>query len=88
MRTKLIIFLGTPHRGSQSAGWAKLATNLANIAFVDTNKEILKGLEVNSEVLENIHEEFKEIVHDGDIKIHSFFEGRALTGVRGISGKL
>ncbi|KAF2686316.1 hypothetical protein K458DRAFT_430168 [Lentithecium fluviatile CBS 122367] len=44
-RTKLIMFLGTPHRGN-------------------SNKKMLEALEVNSEVLDNIHEEFKMIVVD------------------------
>lgn len=49
---------------------------------------ILKTLEVNSEVLENIQEEFIKIAYDGDIKIHSFQEARAMTGLKGFNGKV
>ncbi|OAL42678.1 hypothetical protein IQ07DRAFT_686211 [Pyrenochaeta sp. DS3sAY3a] len=46
-RTKLIIFLGTPHRGSAYAGWGQIASNLARLALQDSNKKLLETLEVN-----------------------------------------
>ncbi|KAI8711509.1 NB-ARC domain-containing protein [Fusarium sp. LHS14.1] len=87
-RTKFIIFLGSPHRGSQYAGWAMIASNLASCALQDTNKKIVQTLKVNSEVLDNIHEEFVKIVLESGLKIHSFQEGRGLSGVKGFSGKV
>ncbi|USP73041.1 hypothetical protein yc1106_00315 [Curvularia clavata] len=86
-RTKLIVFLGTPHRGSTYANWGQIASKLARIALQDSNKKIVDTLEVNNEVLDNIHEEFKRIVYKGGIKIHSFQEARGVTGVRGLEGK-
>ncbi|KAF2174575.1 hypothetical protein K469DRAFT_614070, partial [Zopfia rhizophila CBS 207.26] len=77
-RTKLIIFLGTPHRGSAYAGWGQIASNLARLALQDSNKKILETLEVNNEVLDNIHEEFTTIAFKGGIKIHSFQEARGV----------
>ncbi|KAL6355476.1 hypothetical protein LRP88_11068 [Fusarium phalaenopsidis] len=50
--------------------------------------KIVQTLEVYSEVLDNIHEEFVNIVHESDLKIHSFQEGRGLSGVKGFSGKV
>jgi hypothetical protein len=87
-QTKLIIFLGTPHRGSGFVGWGQIASNLARLTLQDSNKKILESLEVNGEVLDNIHEEFKTIAFKGTIKIHSFQEARGVTGVKGISGKV
>tara|TARA_R110002003_G_scaffold1634_3_gene23311 strand:+ start:198 stop:476 length:279 start_codon:yes stop_codon:yes gene_type:complete len=87
-RTKLVIFLGTPHRGSAYADWGQIASNLARLVLHDSNKRILKTLEVNSEVLENIQEEFIKIVYNGEIKIHSFQEARAITGIKGLNGKV
>lgn len=87
-RTRQIIFLGTPHRGSGYAGWGQVAGNLARIALQDSNKNLLQSLEVNSEVLDNIHTEFKEIVFEKGIKIHSFQEARGLTGIFGLEGKV
>lgn len=86
--TKLIIFLGTPHRGSTAAEWGKIASNLARLALQDTNKNIIRTLEVNSEVLDNIHENFKPIVQKKGIKIHSFQEAKGISGMKGADGKV
>src|SRR2546421_3277371 len=87
-RTKLIVFLGTPHRGSGYAEWGEIASNLARLALYDSNKKIIETLEVNSEVLDNIHEEFKTIVHNSGIKIHSFQEARGIAGMKGLHNKV
>lgn len=65
-----------------------IASNLASCALQDTNKRIVQTLEVNGEVLDNIHEEFVKIVLESYLKIHSFQEGRGLSGVKGFSGKV
>ncbi|KAJ8063271.1 hypothetical protein OCU04_008502 [Sclerotinia nivalis] len=87
-RTKSVIFLGTPHRGSTCAGWGEIASNLARLALQDSDKEILETLEVNSKVLDNIHERFKTIVYEYDIKIHSFQEAQAISGIKGLHSKV
>ncbi|KAI2628042.1 hypothetical protein GGS26DRAFT_131200 [Hypomontagnella submonticulosa] len=86
-RTKLIIFLGTPHRGSEATGWGQLVSNLAKAALLDANDSILEGLRVDSETLNRIHSQFKDVSERG-IKIHSFYEGRGMTGVRGFHGRV
>ncbi|CAH0055113.1 unnamed protein product [Clonostachys solani] len=86
-RTRLIVFLGTPHRGSRVADWGKILSNLSRIALQEPNARILRGLQVDSEVLENIHEEFKVHVHKCGFKIYSFQEGRAPETL-GISHKI
>ncbi|KAL2134359.1 hypothetical protein VTI74DRAFT_414 [Chaetomium olivicolor] len=87
-RTKLVIFLGTPHRGSASAQWGEIASNLARLALQDSNKDIIKTLEVNSEVLEIIHEEFVAIADQSRIQIHSFQEARGISGMKGLHNKV
>ena len=87
-RTKLIIFLGTPHRGSSSADWGQIASNMARLALQDSNKKILETLEVSSEVLDNIQEEFKTIVHENDLRVHSFQEARGISGMKGLHNKV
>ncbi|KAJ4183425.1 hypothetical protein NW767_013592 [Fusarium falciforme] len=57
-------------------------------ALQNANKKVVQTLEVNSEVLDNIHEEFVKIVLESGLKIHSFQEGRGLSGVKGFSGKV
>ena len=87
-RTKFIVFLGTPYRGSIYAGWGQIAANLARVALQDANKRILKTLEVNSEVLDNIHENFKNLVLKGEIKIHSFQKAKGITGIKRLDRKV
>ena len=84
----MIIFLGTPHRGSGAADIGQIAANLARLALQDSNKDILRNLQIDSEVLENIHEEFVKIVLQRDIPVHSFQESKGMTGIKGLSGKV
>ncbi|RYP43653.1 hypothetical protein DL768_009806 [Monosporascus sp. mg162] len=62
--------------------------HLSYLAFQDSNKRIVKTLEVNSEVLDNIQDEFLQIVHDAGIKVHSFQEARGISGVKGLHEKV
>ena len=87
-RTKLVVFLGTPHRGSTLASWGEIASNFARLALQDPHKKIVETLEVNNEVLDNIHAKFVNIVHRDDIKIHSFQEARGITGMKGLHEKV
>ncbi|CAG9954248.1 unnamed protein product [Clonostachys rosea f. rosea IK726] len=81
-RTKLIVFLGTPHRGSRAAGWGVTAAKLAHLAF-SPNIGLVESLDVNSLALDTIHEEFINIVHDFRLHIHSFQEGRPMATIPG-----
>ena len=54
----------------------------------DSNKKILETLEVDSEVLDNIHEQFIDMVFEHGIRIHSFQEGRGISGMKGLDGKV
>ncbi|KAI0407382.1 hypothetical protein F4802DRAFT_605555 [Xylaria palmicola] len=87
-RIRAVVFCGTPHRGSNLATWSKLATNLVNLAFVDVNSTLLSDLQVDSQVLDLIQDDFLNIVHQMPLRIHSFQEGRPLTGVRGLHDKV
>jgi SNF2 family DNA or RNA helicase len=61
---------------------------LALLALQDLNKKIIKTLEVNSEVLDNIHEEFKTIADHSRIRIHSFQEAQGILGMKGLHSKV
>ena len=87
-QTKFVIFLGTPHRGSSFAEWGAIASNIASFALQGSNKRIVKTLDVNSEVLDNIQDEFQRLVLESSIMIHSFQEARGISGVRGVHGKV
>ncbi|CAH0005086.1 unnamed protein product [Clonostachys byssicola] len=81
-RTKLIVFLGTPHRGSRAAGWGVTAAKVARLAY-SPNIKLVEALDVNSLALDTIHEEFINIVHDSQLQIHSFQEGRPMSTIPG-----
>ncbi|KAL9004632.1 MAG: hypothetical protein Q9188_002558 [Gyalolechia gomerana] len=87
-RTRLIVFLGTPHRGTAGTGWGQIASHLARVALPDSHKKILETMEVDGEVLDNIHEQFVPVVFEHDIHIHSFQEGRGMPGIKGLDGKV
>ena len=55
-RIKLIVFLGILYRGSGLANWGEIISNLVRLALQDSHKKIIETLEVDSEVLGNIHE--------------------------------
>jgi hypothetical protein len=57
-------------------------------AAFDSNTRLLSDLQVDSQILDLIQEDFLKVLHPGKIKVHSFLEGRGLTGVRGMSGKV
>lgn len=65
-----------------------IASNLARLVMRDSHKKIVETLEVNSEVLDNIHEEFKNMVHDSNIKVHSFYEARGISGMKGLNERV
>ncbi|KAL8699698.1 MAG: hypothetical protein Q9201_005860 [Fulgogasparrea decipioides] len=87
-RTRLIVFLGTPHRGSPLASWGEIASNLARVALQDSHKKIVETLEVDSELLDNIHEQFVNLIFEHGIRIHSFQEMRGISGMRGLHEKV
>jgi NACHT domain len=79
--TSGIIFMGTPHKGSDLAAWgSRLAKYLQQIRQV--NRNILKTLNVKSEVLLNVEQDFQQLLlkpdHRERIKIFCFYEEIAL----------
>lgn len=86
--TKHVVFLGTPHRGSDSASWGHLLQNIASLTLLHGEDRVLDSLRVDSEILDNIHEKFNGILHQDDLTIHSFYEAQGLTGTKGASSKV
>ena len=60
--TKGILFAGTPHRGSNMAKWICTATKFASLVQSDRNTELIRMLKSGSEKLDDIQEDFKQIV--------------------------
>ena len=70
------------------AGWGQIVSNLACMAMQDSHRKIIETLEVDSETLDNIHEQFILVISQCNIRIHSFQEGQGISGVKGLHGKV
>lgn len=62
--TKGIVFLGTPHRGSDKASMANIIGNLGSLVLRQPNKQLLEALYPNSGTLENLRDGFATISED------------------------
>lgn len=82
--TRAIAFLGTPHRGSDLASWGTIAGNMVNLVK-RTNTDIVGVLQSDSEVLENVTQDFHTMLRsrerDGgaSIQITCFVEELQVT---------
>ena len=83
-----ILFLGTPHRGSPSAGYAKILSQIVNVFVIGSQAsriagamrtDLLKSLVVNENELLRIAEDFR--VHTASMKITSFIEQKKMQGL-------
>ena len=87
-RIRAVVFCGTPHRGSDTAAWGRIAANLVATAFIDSNSKLLADLQVHAATLESIQEDFLRSVHKCSISIHTFQEGRGSSGAKWFAGKV
>ena len=79
-----ILFLGTPHNGSDMAKWGILLQNICSAVlpkrFIETSPHLIGALRTNNETLENINSLFAELM--GRFHIYFFHETRS-TDVKG-----
>lgn len=73
--TKALFFLGTPHTGSDWAGWGAIASGLASVIF-DTNSTELKHLKVNGELLIQLEKNFEPLIGERTFWIYTFNEAK------------
>jgi hypothetical protein len=80
--TKAIIFMGTPHSGSQLAKWGKTLSKYVN-TIRRTNTGILDVLEPGSQVLVSLQKDFQQMLLSPEfhISVFCFYEEFAVTGV-------
>ncbi|KAF5541965.1 hypothetical protein FPHYL_11698 [Fusarium phyllophilum] len=83
--TKGILFLGTPHRGSWMADWARIPASALGIVR-SANKSLLRILETDDKYLQSIQDRFWSMVREQqkygrDPEITCFFEELPLSRV-------
>jgi hypothetical protein len=74
-----VIFLGTPHRGSNQTAWATVARNLNQAVLRNDDQRIVEALKRGSEVLERLQDSFSGLLHN--ISVYSFLEDLPVQGV-------
>ncbi|KAH8729738.1 Alpha/Beta hydrolase protein [Ilyonectria robusta] len=89
--TKGIIFLGTPHRGSWMADWARIPASALGIVK-SINKSLLKILETDDKYLQSVQDRFWSMVREQqqagrDLEVTCFFEELPLSGVGKVVSK-
>ena len=88
---KGVIFMGTPHKGSWMADWAKIPASAVGL-FKSANKSLLEILETDNQLLESIQVEFWSMVRglrEGGrrFEVTCFFEELPLPGVGKVVSK-
>lgn len=86
--TTAIVFMGTPHRGSQYAPWGVLARNIAVALGFDASDRILRDLRVDSGILDLLVEDFSKMLKEDKFNVYTFMESKGLKGIRGLDGKV
>lgn len=76
-----VIFMGTPHRGSEIATLGRIAQNITKLLGKHPNTSILRDLERSSPTLERIGRGFSQIMVDRRLEVHSFREELPTKGI-------
>ncbi|KAK5260992.1 hypothetical protein LTR40_003095, partial [Exophiala xenobiotica] len=74
-----LIFLGTPHRGSDKATYGKVLANVAQFISHKPPPRLLSALQTNSDVLLQLTTNFRFQLPD--YEVYSFFELRPMKGL-------
>lgn len=69
-----IIFLGTPHRGSNSHSKASVIASIASAVSLGEQSSLLKAVEKDSEMLADLLHDFTRTVNTISIPLFCFFE--------------
>lgn len=57
--TRAVLFLGTPHSGSQFADWGSIARNVVSAVRFDASDSVLRDLQVDASILDSLRDDFK-----------------------------
>ena len=81
LATKAILFLGTPHRGSQHADMGENLRRIASAAGFDTAPQNISTLQIDNGTLTECHRRFQQLQRRQGIEICTFQEDRGMTGI-------
>ena len=81
--TRGLLFLGTPHRGSEHTGFADIITKVASVALRQPNKKLIELLRQESDVLEGQRSSFSAI--SKDLPIACIYETVPMMGIGMVS---
>lgn len=84
--TQAVVFMGTPHRGSDYADWGLIVRRLGTMAGFDASDRIIRDLKTDSSTLDKLNEDFSPI--HKTFNIYTYQEGKGLKGVRGLTDKV
>ena len=74
-----VVFIGTPHRGSDQTGLAKIVSNVARLSLRQPNDKLLNNLRKESDVLENQRKSFVSI--SKELPVACFSEEKPVVGI-------
>ncbi|KAL4795260.1 hypothetical protein BDV19DRAFT_175616 [Aspergillus venezuelensis] len=82
---RMVMFFGTPHRGSDFAQWGSALANIASVLGFSVNTRIVQNLARESEILQRLERDFEGIIAQRDtlgrkFKIYTFQEAKAVGG--------
>lgn len=84
-----MVFCGCPHRGADAAAWGRLLSKIATVALAAPTVLLLSNLEIDSQILDMIQEDFsRTLQYHPSIQFHSFLEGKGISGIKGLDGKV
>jgi hypothetical protein len=86
--TRVVIFLGTPHRGSAYANWGLIARDIAISTGFDATATILRDLKIDSVSMEFLRKEFAKMLKEETFDVFTFKEGKGLKGLRSFTAKV
>ncbi|KAL4961203.1 uncharacterized protein BDV14DRAFT_204051 [Aspergillus stella-maris] len=82
---RMVMFFGTPHRGSDFAQWGSALANIAGVLGFSVNTRIVQNLARESEILQRLERDFEGIIAQRDalgrkFMIYTFQEAKAVGG--------
>jgi pimeloyl-ACP methyl ester carboxylesterase len=76
-----VVFLGTPHRGSDAARVGDIARRVASALRIDTSPALLDSLGLRNDDLDRNQQSFARIWDERRFAVKTFQESKGLTGV-------